>query len=252
MNTENSPTPLPSKSLAPELEEVSAYSVTSRFEHEPVLTDLSSLRGIASVLVVGGTFDPFTRAHLEVPHHVAELLGVQALLYIPVQQNPLKTSGPQAESADRLAMIRNCLREEQHSFVSPLELRRVGNSYTVDTMREIRAAVGETTRLFLFIGSDCVHRLPEWKDLEGLRTLCTIVPVTRGESIENCLATVRGKLSEDFIAELKSRFVDIGVPVISATMARERLVHGELPWDLLPPAVAEYIEQRGLYGYAAH
>ena len=221
-------------------------------QREALVRDLRALQGYHSVLLVGGTFDPFTRAHLDVPHHVAEMLGIEAVLYIPAQQNPLKSMGPQASAADRLEMIRQTLREEPHSYVSPLELERAGRSFTVDTLREARTALGSGCRIFLFMGSDCLARLPEWKDLDEIWRLCTIIPVARGESPESCLDALRGKLTQERVSELRRNFIDIGVPPISATMARERLGRGEIPWDLLPPAVAARIEERGLYGYAAN
>src|SRR5690606_7009510 len=96
-------------SLEPAATEWSAleaeFTETPRISHEPLLEDLSVLRNCAAVLVIGGTFDPFTRAHLEVPHAVADALGADALLYVPARRNPLKEQHAAASNEDRLEMI---------------------------------------------------------------------------------------------------------------------------------------------------
>src|SRR5690606_21501724 len=96
----------------------------NRGRYEPLLVDLCPLRVYRSILIVGGTFDPFTRAHLEVPEEVRQSIGAEAKLYIPAWQNPLKESRAQGGSRERLAMIRESILSEPDTFVSPLELVR--------------------------------------------------------------------------------------------------------------------------------
>lgn len=219
--------------------------------HEPLLRDLAPLKECTKLLIVGGTFDPFTRAHLEVPHHVAELVGADAVLYVPAKQNPLKSAAASASGIDRLLMIREALKAEPHSYVSPVELRREGSSYTIDTLREIRDEIGPGPELLLFLGSDCLPHLPEWRSLPEILSLATIIPVARGENAEHSFEALEGKLPQAIIGQLRANFIDVGDVGISATAARERLSHGELPWDLLPPAVIRFVEEKGLYNYAA-
>jgi nicotinate-nucleotide adenylyltransferase len=222
-----------------------------RQEHEPLVEDLSVFRNLESLLIVGGTFDPFTKAHQAVPKTVAGLLDAQATLYIPANQNPKKARHSSVSNEDRLEMIRGALKEEKQSFVSPLELRREGVSFTVDTLREIRAVLGSKIQLYLFIGGDCLRQLPEWREFTAIMDLVTIVCEPRGENLEKIFAELEGKLSAEQISKLKANVVDAGSPAISATMARDCLGHGELPWSILPPSVVDYIQSRGLYGYRA-
>lgn len=224
--------------------------LTDRGKHEPLVVDLSQLRAYRSILIVGGTFDPFTRAHLEVPEEVRQSIGAEAKLYIPAWQNPLKANQAQGGSRERLAMIRESVLSEPDTYVSPLELLRGEPSFTAVTLREIRSALGEDIRLFLFLGSDCIRTLPSWKYLDEVMELAVVVPVARGEEPEAVLSGLEGRLRPEYIERLRQWFLTPLSSEISATAVREALAHGEIPWKMIPPAVGKYIVEHSLYGYA--
>src|ERR671936_550065 len=89
--------------------------------------------------VFGGTFDPVHLGHLASAEEAAYRLCLPRVLFVPAQRQPLKDAGPHASAADRLAMLRLAVADNPCFAVSTAELDRPAPSYTVDTLRALRA-----------------------------------------------------------------------------------------------------------------
>jgi len=184
--------------------------------------------------IYGGTFDPVHHGHLILARDALEQLRLDAILFVPCGQSPLKTHKPHATDARRVAMLRLALKNNPRFWLTRCELDRPAPSYAYDTALEIREAFPHA-ELFWLIGADQLADLHKWHRPDDLRRLVTFVLLPRAETA--------GKAPPRTVLSLpQPRRVDI-----SATEIRDR-VKSRLPIDHLVPApIAAYIKRHGLY-----
>jgi nicotinate-nucleotide adenylyltransferase len=191
--------------------------------------------------VMGGTFDPIHVGHVLLALWARERLLLDRVLFVPAADPPHKEARPDlAPAADRWAMVERAIAGFAGFEASRLELDRAGKSYTVDTLRALRAAFPDS-RLFLVIGEDNVAQLSTWHDPRGILELCTVVAGARTSA----------SLAGD--GELARRVMPLDAPVfeVSSTELRRRLSQGLPVRYLVPDAVLDYIAARGLYRCSA-
>lgn len=184
--------------------------------------------------VYGGTFDPIHHGHLILARDVLEKLKLDAVLFVPCGQSPLKTRKPLAPDTRRLAMLRLALKKEPRFWLSRCELDRPAPSYSYDTALEIREAFPRA-ELFWLIGADQFRDLDKWHRPDDLRKLVKFVLMLRGDEPL--------KEKPDSVLSLpQPRRIDI-----SASEIRHR-VKSRQPIDhLVPTPIAAYITRHGLY-----
>ena len=206
--------------------------------------------------LVGGTFDPPHVGHLALARAARDAFGLDEVRLMPTGRSWQK-AGAGASSAQRLAMTRLAvagLAPAERMTVDDREVRRDGPTYTGDTLRELRAELGDETALVLVIGSDQLRNLPTWHRWTELFALAHVAATQRERvgldglpaALEDELAA-RGRQSlPDAPAGAIVLFSMPAVPV-SATALRAQLQRGERPDGLSPPAVLDYIGSNGLY-----
>ena len=184
--------------------------------------------------IFGGTFDPPHVGHLLAASDAVEALALDRLLIIPAAEQPLKAGIVTASAAQRLEMTRRMAGRDPRFEVDPIEIERGGLSFTVDTLRAIRArfAADPGLALFLLIGADVLATLPKWREPEALMTLADLVVLTRD----------RGGELPPAVQVLKTRRVDV-----SSTEIRARVRDGRSIRAFVPDAVADYIATERLY-----
>src|SRR5262245_43680492 len=101
----------------------------------------------------GGSFDPVHHGHLIVGQVAVETLGLEALRFVPAREQPFKRGRHAAPAEARAAMLELALNGCEHFEVERAELERPGPSYTVDTLRAMRARE-PGQELALLVGSD--------------------------------------------------------------------------------------------------
>ena len=184
--------------------------------------------------VYGGTFDPVHLGHLLLARDALEQCRLDAILFVPCGQSPLKKRSPLAPDARRLAMLRLALKGEPRFWLSRCELDRPPPSYSVDTAAEIREAFPHA-ELFWLLGEDQWATLDQWRRPDELRQLVKFILLPRGKA--------SGRAGTPQVLSLpRPRRIDI-----SATEIRHR-VKARLPIDhLVPASVAAYIKRHSLY-----
>ncbi|HWU75740.1 MAG TPA: nicotinate-nucleotide adenylyltransferase [Rhodanobacter sp.] len=190
--------------------------------------------------IFGGTFDPIHLGHLCVAWEAAELLDADVLMMpsgVPPHRPP-----PMASAQQRLAMLRVALRDQSRLVLDARELERGGPSYTVDTMKELRAEYSERP-LVLLLGADAFAGLPGWHGWRQLFELAHIGVLSRpGEQaplpdeLQREIADRRVNDPAALLATPAGRVIALAVtPLeISATRVRELLASGREPRYQLP------------------
>ena len=197
--------------------------------------------------ILGGTFDPPHAGHLALAETARRQLGLDEVLVIPAGQPPHKLGRPISPAADRLAMVELATAGMPGTSVGRNEIDRAGPSYTVDTLTELArraAAVGAPIEPTLIMSSDAFRDLPTWRNPDGIAALARVAVATRPghepPDVAAVTARIPGLLGR--VDMLDGPHVDV-----SATEIRRRVRANEPIDDLVPAAVAAYIDDHNLY-----
>ena len=185
--------------------------------------------------IFGGSFDPVHNAHVALARVALEQLALDEIRWVPVWQSWQKTR-QLAPPADREAMVRLAIAGEPRFVLERCELRRRGNSFTLDTVRELRAAEPDV-EWYLILGQDQyagLHTWRDWRELVGLVTL-VIAPRAGAPAVDAQVAST------------PHRTVELPMMSESSTDIRSLLAEGRPIDAFVPPAVARYIESHHLY-----
>ncbi len=193
--------------------------------------------------ILGGTFDPPHIGHLIIAEEAREKLGLDRVIFIPAPQPPHKLDEPVTPLQDRVAMLRLSLRNNPYFSLSLVEAERPGPSYTVDTLRVLRAEYPPEAELFFIMGMDSLVQLPTWHEPRELIALCMLAVLRRPGYAADLLALDRQ------IPGIASRVVFIPAPEIdlSSSELQAQVRAGESIRYLVPDGVAEYIAEHKLY-----
>lgn len=215
------------------------YTTEGPSLHDSLLTTFNGLEG--KIGLVGGTFDPLTMAHLELGINAKTIFNLDHVVYMPTHQNPLKGHPPLFSDEQRLSHLRGALDKISDFYVSPIDLTPGKTTYTVDTLRQIRAEVAEDAELYLLMGADCLKDLHRWKDYEKIFDLATIVPTSRDGFSKEDVDALDG-LTEAQKKSLKIHLLS-GNNTISSSQIRAALEHGIIMDSALPDNVAQSIRE---------
>jgi nicotinate-nucleotide adenylyltransferase len=191
-------------------------------------------------LYYGGSFDPIHYGHLRSARSVAEVAGFSRVVLVPSWQSPHKQGAVGgAPPRDRLVMCKLAATSDEIFAVDDLELARSGPSYTIDTVRALKArGVSEVNWL---IGADQLSAFPRWRDPEALLAEANVYVMHRpGFPLD-------WSVLPDWLYPLRRNVVDIPLSEMSSTAIRAKVAMGESILDEVPMAVDKYIREKGLY-----
>jgi nicotinate-nucleotide adenylyltransferase len=127
--------------------------------------------------IFGGTFDPIHFGHLRTAFELLEALRLSEMRFMPAG-NPPHREATFASPEQRLAMVQAATQGQPGFTVDDREIRREGRSYSVDTMRTLRADFPDRS-LCLVIGMDAFLGLPKWHQWRELLELAHLVVAHR-------------------------------------------------------------------------
>jgi nicotinate-nucleotide adenylyltransferase len=190
--------------------------------------------------LMGGTFDPIHHGHLVAAEEARWQFDLDTVLFIPNGQPWQKPVGV-SPAEDRYRMTVIATASNPAFEVSRVEIDHPGPTYTVDTLRRLRAELGEDARLFFITGADAVLHILTWKDREEVLALAEFIAATRpGYDLERL--TERLPLAREWLHPM-----EIPMLAISSTEIRARVARGAPIQYLVPDGVVEYVAERGLY-----
>jgi len=210
--------------------------------------------------IFGGTFDPIHLGHLRAAQEVRRRAGLDRILFIPSFLPPHKTPGTGASPADRLRMVELACRGRKGFEASPIEVEAGEKSYSILTLRKIRA-LSPAARLFFILGVDAFLDFGTWREYERVLEECLFVVMGRpGFELDRAQGVLGGKL-RDVMGPLAGGG-GVGGPLtprtrifllpiraldISSTAIRDRVRRGETLDGLVPGPVDVYIREHQLY-----
>jgi nicotinate-nucleotide adenylyltransferase len=193
----------------------------------------------ARIGLLGGSFDPPHLAHLALARTALQTLQLDELWWLPAGQPWQKAGRALQAGVHRAAMVRLLIQGEPRFRLDERELHRSGPTYTVDTVRECRAARADTD-LFLILGQDQYGRLDTWRDWPALLQDVTLAVAGRAGEAPAPPAALAGHPHRLEVLPLPD------IPVSSSAL-REALAQGDDVSPMVGEAVAGYIARHHLY-----
>jgi nicotinate-nucleotide adenylyltransferase len=193
--------------------------------------------GKVRIGVMGGTFDPIHHGHLVAASEVGHIFSLHEVVFVPTGQ-PWQKEGRKVSAAeDRYLMTVIATASNPRFSVSRLDIDRPGPTFTIDTLRDLRAERGPDAELFFITGADALSRMMSWQDVDELFSLAHFVGCTRPGH----------RLTDRGLPEDKVSLVEIPALAISSTGCRQRVAEGQPIWYLVPDGIVQYIAKRELY-----
>jgi nicotinate-nucleotide adenylyltransferase len=196
--------------------------------------------------ILGGAFNPPHTGHLVCAQESLVQLELDKVVFMPVGHAPHRELEGDPGAEERLEMVELAIADDERFEVSRAEVDRDGPSYTVDTLRSLRATAADD-ELFLILGGDQAAALPTWHEPEQVLALATVVVLERLSWSRQAIGIKIGRL--DGVQGI--RYLDMPIIQISSSSIRRRAAAGQPIRYLTPDKVAAYIEANGLYGASA-
>ena len=186
--------------------------------------------------VMGGTFDPIHHGHLVAASEVQSLFELDEVVFVPTGEPWQKADRHVSPAEDRYLMTVIATASNPRFTVSRVDIDRPGPTFTIDTLRDIRADRPDD-ELFFITGADALAEILSWKDAEHLWHLAHFIGVTRpGHTLADPGLPAGGVT-----------LVEVPALAISSTDCRARVAKGDPVWYLVPDGVVRYIDKRQLY-----
>jgi nicotinate-nucleotide adenylyltransferase len=194
---------------------------------------------------MGGTFDPVHYGHLVAAEEALVQFNLDRVVFMPTGCPVRKAHRDVTPGEHRYLMVVMATASNPDFEVSRMEIDRPGETYTVDTILELRTQYGPQAEIFFITGADAVYEILTWKDSARLADACTFIAATRpGFDL--------GRFREESeVSGLRIEFMEVPALSISSTDIRERIRLRRPIRYLLPESVAAYIAKNDLYGEGA-
>ena len=187
--------------------------------------------------IMGGTFDPIHHGHLVAASEVAHFFSLDEVIFVPTGQPWQKSQRRVSAAEDRYLMTVIATASNPRFSVSRVDIDRPGETFTIDTLRDLRALRGEDAEFFFITGADALTQILSWRDADELFKLARFVGCTRPGH----------QLSGDGLPERDISLIEIPALAISSTGCRARVRAGDPIWYLVPEGIVQYISKRNLY-----
>jgi nicotinate-nucleotide adenylyltransferase len=185
--------------------------------------------------IMGGTFDPIHHGHLVAASEVQMRFDLDEVVFVPTGQPWQK--GPVSPAEDRYLMTVIATASNPRFHVSRADIDRDGPTYTIDTLRDLRAVYGPEAELYFITGADALGKILSWKDALEMLSLAHFIGVTRPGY----------QLTDEHLPADTATLVEVPAMAISSSDCRARVAKGQPVWYLVPDGVVQYIAKRELY-----
>ena len=187
--------------------------------------------------VMGGTFDPIHHGHLVAASEVGHFFALDEVIFVPTGQPWQKEGRQVSASEDRYLMTVIATASNPRFSVSRVDIDRPGPTFTIDTLRDLRATRRPDAEFFFITGADALQQIMTWQDADELFKLAHFVGCTRPGHHLSGAGLPDGRVS----------LIEIPALAISSTTCRQRVEAGEPIWYLVPDGIVQYISKRSLY-----
>ena len=190
--------------------------------------------------IMGGTFDPIHNGHLFIAEQVRVKYKLDKVLFIPSGNPPHKKDLDIADSTHRYNMVNLAIANNYYFFSSLIEINRGGETYTIDTLKELKLLY-PNAQLYFIIGYDAISVINTWKDYESLFDYTKFIVVSRNVPRIETLDF----LHENFYDSID--YFETPVIDISSTQIRKNIDINKSIKYMVGSTVEKYIYKYNLY-----
>lgn len=194
--------------------------------------------------ILGGTFNPIHIGHIRLAQQAQKQENLDEVLFIPTGVSYMKDPREILPARERLEMVRLSLLELAYFSASEIEIKRKGNSYTIDTLHELQAQFPDA-ELFLITGADTMFSIEYWKDSAGIFAAAKILAAYRPGISFVELKKKSEQLRAVYGADI--RLLEMAPVEISSTQIRALRAQGKSISGLVMPAAEAYIQEKRFY-----
>lgn len=194
--------------------------------------------------ILGGTFNPIHNGHLKLAEAAYREYKLDHVLFMPSGISYLKSGTGVLDSRLRCRMTELAISDIEHFVLDDREVRRPGNSYTCDTIRELTAE-NPDDEFFYITGADTLLSINRWKDIDVIFSGCTMLVAWRDDTCMEEMEAAADILRRSYNAHieyLKAPRYDLSSTDIRNLCREQKSIAG-----LVPDSVLEYIIGNGLY-----
>lgn len=194
--------------------------------------------------IMGGTFNPIHTGHLLLAQYALDTCALDKVLFIPTGNSYMKDSKEILSGKERLYMVDLAIEGVEEFESSDVEIRREGNTYTCETLPELKRLYSGS-ELYFLMGADSFLNIHKWKKPDVILKYATLVVVTRDGASDEKLEAQKAFLQEEFGGEVE--LISFPTIDISSSEIRQRLREGKSIRFQVPEKVRIFIEENGLY-----
>ncbi len=195
--------------------------------------------------IMGGTFDPIHIGHLACAEQAREGFDLDAVIFIPAGVPVYKKGQSVTDGLKRIEMCRLAVESNPCFDVSAIEVERAGDTYTVDTLRQLRSHYPDNVELFFITGADAVFNIITWKDSAAIAGLANLIAVTRPGYILS--GEQKAYLARH--SNFNITYSEVTALSISSSDLRGMVAAGRSIRYLTMQNVHDYIAEHGLYAW---
>ncbi len=206
--------------------------------------------------ILGGTFDPIHFGHIKPAEAIAQWLQIEHIHLLPAHIPPHKNR-TYATATQRLAMVNLVCQHLPLFSCDDRELTRGSPSYTIDTLREIKAQ-NPQQQLFFIIGMDSLVNFSSWHQWQQILDFCHLVVNSRPQyQLDDLNSDIKALVEQHQASHLRDVegcaagriFIHHNQQhPISSTAIRTAISQQQYLAEQLPEFIADYIHQQQLYG----
>lgn len=194
--------------------------------------------------IIGGTFNPIHIGHLILAERAYGDFDLDEILFIPTGISYFKDPATVLDSKTRITMTGEAIGENPHFALSTIETDRPGNSYTYETLEELKSH-NPDTEYYLIIGADSLFQIEEWKHPESIMKNAIILVSTREDQGVEEVTKQMNALMEKYHSDI--RLLSCPNIDISSTCIRERVRLGKSIHYLVADCTEQFILKHQLY-----
>jgi nicotinate-nucleotide adenylyltransferase len=139
---------------------------------------------VAALGLFGGTFDPVHFGHLRLATELSEAFHLEKVIFIPAGLPYHRGRDAHATSEQRLTMLKLATQRDARFDVDDREIKRSGNTYSYDTLAEIRHERGPETPLVFLAGTDAFAQIDTWHRWTELFDLAHFAVAVRADDAQ--------------------------------------------------------------------
>lgn len=205
------------------------------------------LKQLKCIGILGGTFNPVHKGHIMLAQEVLnQFQNIEKLYIMPNNIPAYKESEDIISSQHRINMLKLASEDIADAVVSDMEILRGGQTYTIDTLRQIKS-INNDIKLYFIIGADSLYNIEKWREYEEIFKYCTIIAAKRDCDLDDII---------EYSKELKTKYSSLNIEFletqaidISSSAIRHNLKNQILDDTFLDDKIIKYIKNNKLYGW---